>query len=125
MQNSTRRAFLQGTAAVAAGAAAPIPAIAAVGPDHPDAELLELERHILQETAKLDAAGLISDDELDAWSEQLCQMETRLAEMPARTPEGIAVKLRRINEYFAGETAYDRSYFRTAFEALRRLAGRT
>lgn len=41
MTHSTRRAFLKATTAAPAAAAVSLPAIAAAGPDHPDAELLK------------------------------------------------------------------------------------
>lgn len=124
MNDTTRRAFLKGAGAVTAGAAVSIPAIASVGPDHPDAELLALERQLLDIDAKLNTRGLLSDDEADVVIEKHSAIERRIAAAPAHTPEGIAVKVRRMQAEMLVETDYDRDNFRTVLEALSRIAGR-
>ena len=125
MEPTSRRDFLKRSASAAAVTGATGGAVAAVAAQHPDADLLVLERRLSEAEARFDreADGLSSDD-FDARSEALSEMEFRLSEMPAFTADGIAVKLNRIQAYFPGETAYDRTNFRTAFEGLRRLSGR-
>ena len=123
MQDRTRRAFLQGSAAAAAGAAVTIPAVATLATNHPDAGLLDLERHLVAEEARFDReADDLSREDFDARSEEIFAIELRLSEMPAVTADGIAVKLRRLQAYFPGETVYDRTNFQRAFEALLRLS---
>ena len=125
MEPTTRRDFLKRSASAAASTGAAGGMVAAVAAQHPDADLLALERHLTEAEARFDReADDLSSDDFEARSEALSAMEVRLSEMPAFTAEGIAVKLSRIQAYFPGETAYDRINFRTAFEALRRLSGR-
>ena len=125
MESTTRRDFLKRSASAAAVTGTAGGAVVAVAAQHPDADLLALDRHLSEEEARFDReADNLSGDDFDARSEELSEIELRLAEMPVFTAEGIAVKLRRIQIFFPGETGYDRTNYRTAFEALRRLSGR-
>ena len=96
-----------------------IPAVTAE--DHPDAELLRLEREIADASDAGNAAA--TDEEAEPFLDLGTKLRNRLAEMPAHTPDGIIVKL---DEYLSlhkvnASSVWDKDLLRTIREALERL----
>ncbi len=124
---SRRTALARGGQAVAAAAVFPIagtPAVAAEG----DAELLNLEAQVLRLIDEMNA-GLCKNAEGDISDEALTReewIEAAIARHPARTLEGIAVKLRRqrywIEEIYCHEDAP--RFVASALADLERLSRR-
>ncbi len=100
---SRRTALARGGRALTVAAVLPlagIPAVAAEG----DAELLDLEAQVLRLIGEQNA-GLCNDAAGDVSSETVAReygLESAIMQTPARTPQGVAVKLRRAR-YWLGE----------------------
>ena len=71
--------------------------------NHPDAELLALETHIVAEYTAMDAKKGKTNDETDAWVDRLDVLERQIADMPAHTLDGVAAKLRRAGKECTGD----------------------
>ena len=68
--------------------------------DNRDAELLALERELVRTIDAWNAAGDMPDEKFDQWGAYTRALESRIAEMPVKTAEGVAVKLRRLRHEF-------------------------
>ena len=93
-----------------------------------DAELLRLEAELLRFIEEIDAGKhpVADDDAGDEAIKRMAEMELVIAQRPAHTPAGVAVKVRRLKASFEdGKANWDRPLFYTALDALARLAGRT
>ena len=91
-----------------------------------DAELLRLEAELLRliEEINADKHPVADGDAGDEAMERVAEMELVIAEHPAHTPAGVAVKVRRLKtSYEEGTANWDRPLFNTALDALARLAG--
>ena len=89
--------------------------------DHPDAELLRLEREIADASAAGNAAA--TDEEAEPFLDLATKLRHRLAEMPAHTLDGIIVKFDdyvRLHEVNAS-SVWDEDFLRTIREGLERL----
>ena len=125
----TRRAVLAGIPAVAAIAAgAAMPSEVVTGDEH----LLDLERRglvlrrrRLEIIAECEKLGMIDDDPEEERLYDLCfDLEKEIAKAPAHTAAGVAVKIRLLQESYEQDwDVYYADGFRTALEALERLAG--
>ncbi len=92
-----------------------------------DTELLHLEAELLRFIEEIDAGKhpVADDDAVDEQVARVAEMELAIAQRPAHTPAGVAVKVRRLKVSSEdGETEWDRPLFNTALDALERLAGR-
>ncbi len=92
-----------------------------------DAELLRLEAELLRFIEEIDAGEhpVSDDDAEDHAIARMAEMELVIAQRPAHTPAGVAVKVRRLKASFEkGRAEWDRPLFNTALDALERLAGR-
>ena len=90
-----------------------------------DAELLRLEAELLRFIEEIDAGKhpVADDDAVDEQVARVAEMELAIAQRPAHTPAGVAVKVRRLKVSFEdGETKWDRPLFDTALDALARLS---
>ena len=119
----TRPTARHETPDAASGAAA---TAVAVPPEHPDAELLACEAEYYQAGQVGVAADDVGDTET---SENALERERaalrKIAELPAHTAEGIAVKVRFLHKSIVdGPTDHDMQTAATALEALTRLGGK-
>ena len=92
-----------------------------------DAELLRVEAELLRliEEINRDEHPVADGDTGDEAIERVAEMELVIAQHPAHTPAGVAVKVRRLRaSYEEGKADWDRPLFDTALDALARLAGR-
>ncbi len=92
-----------------------------------DAELLRVEAELLRliDEVNADEHPVPDDDAGDEAIERIAEMELVIAQRPAHTPAGVAVKVRRLRaSYECGKADWDRPLFNTALDALERLAGR-
>ena len=129
MSNITRRtALTRGGQAVAVAAALPVISNIAADAAEGDAELLGLEAQVLRLIDEMNA-GLCKNAQGDISDEALTReewLEAAIARHPARTLEGVAVKLRRqrywIEEIYCHEDAP--RFVASALADLDRLAGR-
>ncbi len=91
-----------------------------------DAELLRLEAELLRliEEVNADDYPGADDDAGDEAIGRIAEMELAIAQRPAHTPAGVAVKVRRLRvSYEGGKADWDRPLFNTALDALARLSG--
>ncbi len=119
---SRRTALARGGQAVAIAAALPVMSnIAAEG----DAELLDLEAQVLRLTDEINA-GLhsIKGDVTEEAVEHDDNLEAAIARHPARTLEGVAVKLRRQLYWVEEIYCQDARFIESALADLDRLLGR-
>lgn len=87
--------------------------------NHPDAELLALETHIVAEYTAMDAKKGKTDDETDAWVDRLDVLERQFANMPVLTLDGVAAKLRRAGTECTGD--WGGQLVKTALVGLERV----
>ncbi|MFQ5927869.1 MAG: hypothetical protein ACE5MH_10600 [Terriglobia bacterium] len=90
-----------------------------------DTELLRLEAELLRLIEEINAGKhpVVDGDTGDEAMERVAEMELAIAERPAHTPAGVAVKVRRLRaSYEGGKTDWDRPLFNTALDALARLS---
>ncbi len=90
-----------------------------------DAELLRLEAELLRFIEEIDAGKhpVADDDAGDKPIGRMAEMELVIAQCPAHTPAGVAVKVRRLKDSFEkGKAEWDRPLFNTALDALARLS---
>lgn len=113
--NASRRQFLAASAVVPAGAViAPIEHLLASGrtdadqaerwaalqsmfsqtQPHPDAELFAAWREYVAVSGEYDALPFVPDAEMGPWNERLDRCRARMETIPARTMDGMALKLR-------------------------------
>ncbi len=124
---SRRAALARGGRALTAAAVFPIAgvsveAVAAEG----DAELLDLEAQVLRLLDEQNA-GLCNNAEGDISKEAMTRedwLEAAIVRTAARTPQGIAVKLRRQRYWLADVMCDDTGLVDSALADLERLAGR-
>lgn len=133
MKKITRRAALQGTAAVAAVAAVPTAASA------DDAYLVTLYRRWKARCRQVDdyvhtIADDVSDEEHDALCQPLTDMEREIITTPAQSIRGVAVKF-RVHVYMTygrqpswmdqplDQLSYDRADIAAIYRDLERLVG--
>ncbi len=124
---SRRTALARGGRAITVAAILPlagIPAIAAEG----DAELLDLEAQVLRLIDEQNA-GLCNNAQGDVSEEAIAQednLEAAIARHPARTLEGVAVKLRRQRYWIEEIYCHDDAprFVESALADLKRLARR-
>ena len=120
MQSLSRRDAIKGGTALAATATLGFPAMA----DNPDAELLALEGELVRAIDAFNAAGNISDEEFNRRGAYTSALESRIAEMPAKTADGVAVKLRRLRYIINDDDGmWTNELMETSIAALERLAG--
>ena len=116
----SRRDAIKGVTALAATATLGFPAMA----DNRDAELLALERELVRSIDAFNAAGNISDEEFNRRGAYNGALESRIAEMPAKTVDGVAVKLRRLRYIIDDDDGmWTNELMETSIAALERLAG--
>ena len=137
MRSPTRRAFLKGSAAAAAGAAVSIPAIASVGPDHPDAELLQAIETYHQKQASLEEVckryeGVTGHKGIEHERRYIDPAHAAMSsayftalEIPATTSAGLLAKLQMIEVYMNGDNSqWDEREADPIMADVRRVLGR-
>ncbi len=127
MPNSSRRtAIRRGGQAVAVAAALPVISNIAADAAEGDAELLDLEAQVLRLIDEMNA-GRCNNAEGDVSEEAIARedsMEAAIARHPARTFEGVAVKLRRQRYWSEQIRCEDAGFIESALADLARLLGR-
>ena len=117
MKTLSRRQALQfgGTTLAIAGLTLGFPALAKV--ENPDAELLALEKEIIQWIDEINT-GDFNEDEIDRRMDKISALETKIAESPAHSPAGVAVKFRRIRANDYDNSIWMESWVETSIFAL-------
>ena len=112
-----RRQALKTGAAVAVTATLGFPMTAKAD----DSELLALEREIIQMIDEINT-GDFNEDEIDRRMDKISALETKIAESPAHSPAGVAVKLRRIRANDYDNSIWTESWVETSITALEGMA---
>ncbi len=124
---SRRAALARGGRTLTAAAILPvIPGLTAEAAEG-DAELLDLEAQVLRLIDEMNA-GLCKNAEGDISEEAIARednLEAAIAWHPARTLEGVAVKLRRQRYWSEQIRCEDAGFINSALADLERLAGGT
>ncbi len=126
---SRRTALTRGGQAVAAAAVLPVISNIAADAAEGDAELLDLEAQVLRLIDEMNA-GRCNNAEGDVSEEAIAHednLEAAIARHPARTLEGVAVKLRRQRYWIEEIYCHDDAprFVASALADLERLAGRS
>ena len=89
--------------------------------DHPDAPLIALEQERADLQAQANARD--GDEEANAIQDRVSVLEGTIAQLPAHSPVGTAIKLRRLERTFKDKDGapWDQQNFDTALAALDRL----
>ena len=118
MQEITRRAALQGTAAVAAVAA--VPTAFASAEQDTDLETWEAQIHACERRCE----GVHDDERVNAITNQQNALDWKIARAETTRPRGLAVKVRRLHVSFKeGEGEWDKENLRTLLASLERMEG--
>ena len=122
---SRRTVFTRGGQAVAAAAVLPVISNIAADAAEGDAELLDLEAQVTRLIDEI-KAGLhsIKGDITEEAMAHEDNLEAAIARHPARTLEGVAVKLRRQRYWIEEYYCQDSGFVESALADLERLLGR-
>lgn len=115
-----RRQALKTGAAVAVSATLGFPMTAKA--ENPDAELLALEKEIIQWIDEINT-GDFNEDEIDRRMDKISALESKIAESPAHSPAGVAVKLRRIRANDYDNSIWTEDWVETSIVALEGMTG--
>ncbi len=122
---SRRTALTRGGQAVAAAAVLPVISNIAADAAEGDAELLDLEAQVTRLNDEINAGlhsikGVITEETMA----HVDNLEAAIARHPARTLEGVAVKLRRQRYWIEEYYCQDSGFVESALADLERLLGR-
>ncbi len=122
---SRRTALTRGGQAVAAAAVLPVISNIAADAAEGDAELLDLEAQVTRLNDEISAGlhGIKGDITEEAMALE-DNLEAAIARHPARTLEGVAVKLRRQRYWIEEYYCQDSGFVESALADLERLLGR-
>ena len=127
MQISRRDALATGAAAITTAAVTAPLAVKAAGVKALAGEpLVALERRMLARGAFLDSHSGVDHAQWDAAYKEWAALQDQIAETPAKTVEGLAVKLRLIAEdslVHTMDSDFEQGLIRSAVESAERLAG--
>ena len=127
MQISRRNALATGAAAITAAAVTAPLAVKAAGVKALAGEpLVALERRMLARGAFLDNHSARDEAQSEAVFNEWSALQDQIAETPAKTVEGLAVKLRRIAEdslVHTMDSDFEQGLIRSTVESAERLSG--